>query len=128
MPCTERYPVAHPNAWSPGDGGILPLDPASDRVSFGSRHSVAFSPATVNMTRRNIVLSAVGAQGATLRPAAAQFSTAAPKGNAGPLLDLVSPDDPERAEREQMASIASNTSPARLQVFACALISVAKIS
>lgn len=54
-----------------------------------------------------MVLSTVGALGATLLPtAAAEPSPAAREGNAGALSDLVSLDDFERAAREWMAVMA----------------------
>ena len=61
----------------------------------------------MNMTRRKMVLSTVGALGATLLPAvAAQPRPAAHKGKAEALSGLVSLDDFERAARERMATMA----------------------
>jgi hypothetical protein len=74
---------------------------------FGRRDSVVFSSTTMNMTRRNMVLSTVSALGATLLPTAAdQLSPAAHEGNAGVLSDLASLDDFERAARERMVAMA----------------------
>lgn len=71
-----------------------------------------FESATMNMTRRNMLLSTVSALGATLLPAAAaQLPPAAQKRNAGALLDLVSLDDFERAARKRMAFMVASRVP-----------------
>jgi 4-hydroxymandelate oxidase len=61
----------------------------------------------MNMTRRQMVLSTVGALGATSLPTVAADPLPSPReGNAGKLSELVSLDDFERAARERMAAMA----------------------
>lgn len=65
--------------------------------------------AQMNMTRRSMVISTVGALGATWLPTAAvEPSTAASAGKAGALSDLVSLDDFERAARKVAARAYEN--------------------